>query len=240
MADSVELRGAELEISTRDTAGGAVALAFVGGVQVQAVSGLAANLAVELDDFAVELAQVASGTTITPGTGHLVDAGYAPTVTRTEHQTITPGKGALILVGYAPSVSQTSTLTITPGKGSISVTGFAPSISQGANQSLSPGTGHLTLGGYTPVLSQTAHRLIGPAEGHIVLAGHVPTITQSDHHTIAPGTGHTNLRGYAPTISNGGAVWPDPSKVLNGIQYGPTGLDYTGTASSGGSYLRRR
>ena len=30
-------------------------------------------------------------------------------------------------------------------------------------------------------------------------------------------------------ISSGLEVWPDPSTVLLGITYGPTGADYTGT-----------
>lgn len=31
----------------------------------------------------------------------------------------------------------------------------------------------------------------------------------------------------------GGAVWPTPDQVLSGITYGPTGADYTGTATAG-------
>ena len=31
----------------------------------------------------------------------------------------------------------------------------------------------------------------------------------------------------------GVAVWPDPSQVLLGVTYGPTGADYTGTLTIG-------
>lgn len=30
-----------------------------------------------------------------------------------------------------------------------------------------------------------------------------------------------------------GVVWPDPSNVLLGVTYGPTGVEYTGTAVGG-------
>lgn len=30
-------------------------------------------------------------------------------------------------------------------------------------------------------------------------------------------------------ITASGAVWPDPSEVLFGVYYGPTGADYMGT-----------
>lgn len=43
----------------------------------------------------------------------------------------------------------------------------------------------------------------------------------------------------AGTIS-GTAVWPDPSTVAIGVQYGPTGIEYTGTATKGGMVMRRR
>lgn len=33
----------------------------------------------------------------------------------------------------------------------------------------------------------------------------------------------------------GTAIWPTPDQVLSGITYGPTGADYTGTATAGGS-----
>jgi hypothetical protein len=39
----------------------------------------------------------------------------------------------------------------------------------------------------------------------------------------------------------GSPVFPDPADVRNGVTYGPTGEDYTGTMQSGGgSYMRRR
>lgn len=35
--------------------------------------------------------------------------------------------------------------------------------------------------------------------------------------------------GYTAAV--GGATYPDPADVLVGVQYGPTGTDYTGTLS---------
>lgn len=46
--------------------------------------------------------------------------------------------------------------------------------------------------------------------------------------------------GTTASIGNGSAVFPLPSQVLAGVQYGPTGNDYTGTMSPGGAFLRRR
>ena len=34
-------------------------------------------------------------------------------------------------------------------------------------------------------------------------------------------------------FAGGSPVWPDPSQVLLGVSYGPTGADYTGTLTPG-------
>jgi hypothetical protein len=44
------------------------------------------------------------------------------------------------------------------------------------------------------------------------------------------------------TAAGGGtAVFPDPADVVLGVTYGPTGIEFTGTMTSGGGsvYLRR-
>lgn len=41
--------------------------------------------------------------------------------------------------------------------------------------------------------------------------------------------GNAAAAGATASISNGLAVYPDPSTVLLGVSYGPTGVEYTGT-----------
>lgn len=39
--------------------------------------------------------------------------------------------------------------------------------------------------------------------------------------------------------TSSGPVWPDPGMVLSGVEYGPSGNDYVGTATGSGSTLLR-
>lgn len=50
--------------------------------------------------------------------------------------------------------------------------------------------------------------------------------------TLSATTDAAIFTGYASAAA-GGAVWPTPDQVLSGIPYGPTGADYTGTATGG-------
>jgi hypothetical protein len=57
--------------------------------------------------------------------------------------------------------------------------------------------------------------------------------------------GMYSYTGASIVMTKSGLVWPDPADVKAGVQYGPTGVDYTGTltATGGGSNLimaRRR
>lgn len=75
--------------------------------------------------------------------------------------------------------------------------------------------------------------------------------TLSDAITLADALGATQVmvNGLSETVTvayssagtvPGSGVWPDPADVKAGVQYGPTGTEYTGTKQGGGSYLRRR
>lgn len=56
------------------------------------------------------------------------------------------------------------------------------------------------------------------------------------HREIAASLAVASASGSTAVISTttGSAVWPDPADVLSGTTYGPTGADYTGTATAGG------
>ena len=43
---------------------------------------------------------------------------------------------------------------------------------------------------------------------------------------------------FQTDASVGGPIWPLPTQVLLGVVYGPTGTEYTGTLSGGGSKLK--
>lgn len=59
---------------------------------------------------------------------------------------------------------------------------------------------------------------------------------------IAQGGSYT-LSGQSAVLLRSGMSWPLESDVRLGVQYGPTGTEYTGTLSAGGGgviILRRR
>ncbi len=67
--------------------------------------------------------------------------------------------------------------------------------------------------------------------GTLTLTGYAPTVdvsTSSNPQTVSVPAGVLTLTAYAPAVFFG-PVWPDPSQVASGVQYGPTGVEYTGT-----------
>jgi hypothetical protein len=73
----------------------------------------------------------ATGTVVSPSTGHLTLTGYVPTVTRTVNNYVTPSTGHLVFTGRIPIVTVS------------------------ANQSVSPNTGHFVFTGGIPVVTQS-------------------------------------------------------------------------------------
>jgi hypothetical protein len=73
----------------------------------------------------------ATGTVVSPSTGHLTLTGYVPTVTRTVNNYVTPSTGHLVFTGKIPTVTVS------------------------ANQSVSPSTGHFVFTGGIPVVTQS-------------------------------------------------------------------------------------
>lgn len=152
---------------------------------------------------------VASGTTITPGTGSLVLTGYAPVL----DLGITPSTGTLTLTGYAPVLN----LGLTPSTASLTLTGFSPTVV--VNTPLVPGAASLTLTGYALVLDLG----LTPGAGSLTLTGYAPNVTATANIAVTPDTATLTLTGYAPDVAAAGSasVTPDTaSLVLTG--YAPT------------------
>lgn len=192
-------------------------------------------------------------TSLTPSTGHLVFTGKAPTLTRV----FAPSAGHLAFTGYAPSLAGAAPLV--PGTGHLTFTGYAPSLVR--TTVLTPSTGHLVFTGYAPAVVRTT--VLTPSTGSLTFSGKAPGIALTI--ALTPGTGHLSFTGYAPAVLRttvitpakgalvftgrapsltvlfpGGAVYPTPDQVLTGVQYGPSGADYTGALPPGTVFVRRR
>ncbi len=74
------------------------------------------------------------------------------------------------------------------------------------------------------VLSTSIAGLVGNAAANGVTASVV-----NGSASINTTAGNAAAAGATASISNGLAVYPDPSTVLLGVSYGPTGVEYTGT-----------
>jgi len=199
----------------------------------------------------VVIVAVASGTTVTPGTGSLVLTGYAPTVVI--NTPLTPSTASLTLTGYAPSV--VANTIVTPSTGSLTLTGYAPTVV--VNTIITPSTGTLTLTGYAPVLdlgitpstasltltgyaptvAATANVSLTPDTASLVLTGYAPTVTATANISVTPDTASLTLTGYAPDVVAAGSVTLTPdtaSLVLTG--YAP---DVTATETAATQPIRR-
>jgi hypothetical protein len=141
--------------------------------------------------------QVATGTTASPGVGALTLAGFAPTVTASDHQTVTTGLGQLTLTGYEPAVS--GGVTVATDVGALTLTGFAPTVTATANVTVDTGVGQLTLEGFGPTVTASDHQVVATAVGQLTMTGFAPTITAGT--SASPATGELTLTGFAPTVS---------------------------------------
>jgi hypothetical protein len=72
----------------------------------------------------------ATGTVVSPNTGHLTLTGYAPTVTRTVNNYVTPSTGNLVFTGKIPIVTVSANQTVSPSTGHFVFTGGIPIVTQ--------------------------------------------------------------------------------------------------------------
>ncbi len=150
------------------------------------------------------LAFVASGgggTSITSAIGHLTEAGYGPSVSRTANQGISSIVGNVALHGYAAAIGRSYSISGVVGHSLQS--GYSPAISQ--PHAIAAVSGHSTSSGHLPAIDRTAAQLIGGVAGHGSYAGHAATISRTDNQQIFADVGHGHIDGYGPTVSQSSA-----------------------------------
>ena len=153
----------------------------------------------------------ASGSTLTPATGHLTFAGYVPALV--QNRSYAASTGHLTFTGRVPTLTQPRSYT--PTVGHLTFAGYVPTLVQSSGYT--PATGHLSFAGYASTITQP--RSYTPTTGHLTFAGYVPTVGSTGGMypmplpsltlggsavtaVISPATGHLTFTGYVPTQGN--------------------------------------
>lgn len=134
--------------------------------------------------------------------------------------------GAYVLTGSAANVSRNRTLSVTGG--SYSITGSSAIVNH--NRSLTANGGSYSITGNSAVILKSK-KLIGSG-GSYIYTGQNAVLTRS--RLLQALSGNYTLTGSSIVITKtttGG--YPNPSDVLLGVMYGPTGTEYTGTLDIG-------
>jgi hypothetical protein len=184
-------------------------------------------------------------------TGNAADLTYTPISGAT--YTLAASSGGFTLTGIATTLAFNRAMVAASGaytaSGAVSTLAF--------NRRLSGDSGAFALTGSAAAL--TAARKLTAASGSYALSGQAATLTytpiSSATYTLAAGSGSFTLTGIATSLAfnramiaasgtfaltgqattltytpaGGPAVYPNPSFVLAGVSYGPTGAEYTGT-----------
>lgn len=134
------------------------------------------------------------------------------------------------VIAWRQAGAATTTATLAPrdnhrrmvGRGTTRpVVGFTAS---GTVISATPGSAAANGVDAALLLSTSIAGLVGNAAANGVTASVV-----NGSASINTTAGNAAAAGATASISNGLAVYPDPSTVLLGVSYGPTGVEYTGT-----------
>jgi len=136
------------------------------------------------------LLAASSGNTVSPSTGHLTFAGYAPGVE--QDQAIAAATGHLTFAGYTPSVVQAQ--TIAAATGHLTFAGYAPGLEQ--DQAIAPATGALVFTGYAPTVTQSGAGLEPAPLPHLGMGASPALVIYS------PATGHMSFAGHVPGVAN--------------------------------------
>lgn len=169
--------------------------------------------------------------TLAPGLFTNSNTFYAATITPGE-VTLTPTLFTNTNTFYSPVVTLDTDQVLTPARLSNTNTFFAPIVTPGGVV-LEPG---IVISGnvfYAPTVSLGVITLV-PDRLDNSNAFFAPTVTPGVVTLLPPYFENAN-QFYAAVVSAGGtAIFPLPAQVLLGVTYGPTGADFTGTATGAG------
>ena len=139
-------------------------------------------------------------------------------------------QAAAAATGYAANVQLGNDLSISATQAAATASGFDAAINR--QLSIAATLTTATASGFDASISNGAS--IAASYGLASADGYQAQVNLQRE--IAASLATASASGFTAAISTstGTAVWPTPDQVLSGITYGPTGADYTGTATAGG------
>ena len=140
--------------------------------------------------------------------------------------------GAYNLTGSSPSLLVGRALDTTPGQ--YDLTGSSSAMLFDSLVSVTPGDYDITGSDAAMLFDQ----MVEVTPGAYSITGTDPVLLYD--RVVITSIGQYNISPSAVTMVRVGINWPDPADVRLGVQYGPTGVEYTGTMLSGQIWLRRR
>ena len=147
------------------------------------------------------------------------------------HMVLAPG--TYNLTGSSPSLLVGRALDTTPGQ--YDLTGSSSAMLFDSLVSVTPGDYDITGSDAAMLFDQ----MVEVAPGAYSITGTDPVLLYD--RVVITSIGQYSISGTPVTlVLQGGIVWPSPSDVKLGVEYGPTGIEYTGTMLSGQIWLRRR
>jgi hypothetical protein len=165
----------------------------------------------------------APSTSILIPVGGLTFAGYAPTITISDHKSIPIPVGAIDITGLQPTIAATAHISVTIPAGDVALTGYAPGISASGSLSVEIPAGALDLTGNAPIVSATGSQTITVPVASIDITGYVPGITASDHKSATPPAAEITIIGYSPSVACPVSITvPNATLSLDGFVPTPT------------------
>lgn len=147
--------------------------------------------------------------------------------------TLQPGLFSNTNTFYAPTVVP-GEVTLTPSLFTNTSAFFAPTVTPG-EVTLTPGLFSNANTFFSPVVNLDGALTLAPDRFDNANTFYAPTVTPGDV-ALTPSLLTNSNQFFAAVVSiTGTAVYPLPAQVLLGVTYGPSGNDYTGTATGGAS-----
>lgn len=151
------------------------------------------------------------------------------TATVNIQRSVAATQAAATATGYTANVQLGNDLSISATQAAATASGFDAAINR--QLSIAATLATATASGFDASISNGAS--IAASYGLASADGYQAQVNLQRE--IAATLATASASGFTAAISTstGTAVWPTPDQVLSGITYGPTGADYTGTATAG-------
>ena len=161
---------------------------------------------------------------LTTTTGSYTYTGSSATILK--NRSLTTQVGSYSITGSSATISRNRVLVASSG--SYTYTGSSATITYTQaviNYSITALAGSYSISGSSATILKSKH--IDASSGSYILTGQQAVI--SKNRTLNALAGAYHISGGSIVIQKTGMVWPLPEQVLLGVQYGPTGFEYTGT-----------